>query len=149
MYSEAQLHWPKFIADVRIVLGLEKIDSILDRTDKSPVCRISTLRNNGEYLVRQDESSAILEVLNTRITPVENSWEITANITDIQRDLNFDLQTFPAQEVRVHDLVSLLKQKYPIYPISPIHPVYPISPISPINSIYPIYPIYPLYTLYR
>lgn len=51
----AELEWNGFIAQVQKKLGMEYIHSILERADKSPVARILSLRDKGEYLVRQQE----------------------------------------------------------------------------------------------
>lgn len=64
------------------------------------------MRNGGEYFVRQRESSSILEVLNTGVTPIDHSWPITRDINDVQKDLEIDRRFQPSVEKRVDELIN-------------------------------------------
>ena len=68
--------------------------------------RILALRDKGEYLVRQRESSSILEVLNSGVVPINHSWPITKDINDVQKDLEFDRRFQPMVDQRVDGLIN-------------------------------------------
>ncbi len=103
--TAAQEVWGKFLSDVSKTLGVEFIHSIRDRTDKSPVFRVLRLKHNHDYLVRQRESSAVLEILNTGKTPLDFSWPITREISHAQKDLRYNLNIQDKVNDRIHDLV--------------------------------------------
>ena len=103
--TAAQQAWAKLLREVCLKLNLQFIEIILDRYDKSPVFRIMSLRAGGEYLARQRESSAILEVINTGVTPAEISWPITKDINNVKRNLEYDGITMPTITHRVGTLV--------------------------------------------
>ena len=104
--NAAQQAWSQFLKDVCTKLQLDFIHSILDRKDQSPIHRILMMRDKGDYLIRQREESAILEVINTGIVPLEISWEITRDIIEIKKDLAFNVKTLPHLNSRVAELVS-------------------------------------------
>lgn len=104
--SSAQDAWEKFLADVCRSLHLEFIHSILERGDKAPVYRVLMLRNGAEYLVRQRETSSILQVLNDGVAPLEISWESTRDIITVKKDLAFNDRQHPGLVSRVLNLVS-------------------------------------------
>ena len=104
--SAAQQGWAHLLKDICKALKIDFIDSILDRVDKSPVHRIMRLRPEGDYLVRQRETSSILEVINTGITPVEVSWGITMDINDVKQALALDGRNMPVIDRRIADLVA-------------------------------------------
>lgn len=104
--SASSQAWAKLLKDVCTKLKIDFIHSILDRVDKSPVHRILRLRPGGDYLARQRETSAILEVINTGKTPVDVSWDITMDINDVKNSLAFDQRNMPVIDRRVASLVS-------------------------------------------
>lgn len=104
--SASSQAWAKLLKDVCTKLKVDFIHSILDRVDKSPVHRILRLRPGGDYLARQRETSAILEVINTGKTPVDVSWEITMDINDVKNSLAFDQRIMPVIDKRVASLVA-------------------------------------------
>jgi hypothetical protein len=104
--SASQQVWEKFIKDTCKKLKIDFIHSILDRVDRSPVHRILRLRNNGDYLARQRETSAILEVINSGKTPMEVSWDITMDINDVKQSLALDERNQPVIDGRVASLVA-------------------------------------------
>eukprot|EP01033_Poteriospumella_lacustris_P002124 gene2124-1549_t len=104
--SSAQEAWGKFLSDVTKALRLDFIHSVVDRGDKAPIFRIIMLKNNSEYLVRQRENSAVLEVLNQGVSPMEISWEVTRDILHVKKDLEFNLRTNPNTQQRVFNLVT-------------------------------------------
>ena len=57
-------------------------------------------------MVRQRESSSILEVLNTGLTPIDHSWPITKDINDVQKDLETDMKFQPSVDQRVDNLIA-------------------------------------------
>ncbi len=67
--NAAQAAWPKFLSEISVRLKVEFIEVLLDRKDNSQVHSINTLRPGGFYLVRQRESSAILNTIFTGTTP--------------------------------------------------------------------------------
>eukprot|EP01038_Epipyxis_sp_PR26KG_P004852 gene4852-6800_t len=109
----AQQAWETFMKDVAEKLQVEFIYSILDRYDKSPVIRILRLRNNGQYLVRQRETSSILEIINTGKPPVDVSWPITENIIRAKNDLILQENSLEKTENRIASLVTrpLVREK--------------------------------------
>jgi hypothetical protein len=108
-YSAAQEAWAKFLSDVCKTLDIQFIDGILERGDKAPIHRVIRLKHGGEYLVRIRENSAVMEVLNTGITPTEISWEVTKDIVNVKKDLAFADRDFPATRDRILLLISQLK----------------------------------------
>lgn len=104
--SASQQAWEKFIKDTCKRLKVDFIYCILDRVDRSPVHRILRLRDNGDYLARQRETSAILEVINTGRTPMEVSWDITMDINDVKQSLALDERNQPVIDRRIASLVS-------------------------------------------
>eukprot|EP00601_Ochromonadales_sp_CCMP2298_P032298 CAMPEP_0173326456 /NCGR_PEP_ID=MMETSP1144-20121109/1070_1 /TAXON_ID=483371 /ORGANISM="non described non described, Strain CCMP2298" /LENGTH=494 /DNA_ID=CAMNT_0014270757 /DNA_START=12 /DNA_END=1493 /DNA_ORIENTATION=+ len=104
--SAASQAWAALIKETCIKLNLDFLHSIIDRVDKSPVTRVLRLRPNGEYLARQRESSAILEVINTGLTPVEVSWPVTMAINDVKQQLAFEERAQPVLDLRIASLVS-------------------------------------------
>lgn len=103
--TASQSGWSHFINDVREKLGLEFIDSIVDRKDGSKVFRTLLLRDGGRYFVRQRESSSILEIIESQKPPVTFIWPITKQIADLQESLAFDVAQFPEFQARVDDLI--------------------------------------------
>lgn len=106
--SAAQQVWGKFLTDVTKVLKIEFVHSILERGDKACVHRVLRLKDGGEYLVRQRESSAILEVLYSGKPPIENSWDITGQIIEAKNDLEIGFKNLPTVHNRIRHLVSQL-----------------------------------------
>lgn len=104
--SASSQAWAQLLKDVCTTLKIDFIHSILDRVDKSPVHRIPRLRPGGDYLVRQRETSAILEVINTGRTPVDVSWGITMDINDVKQSLSLDQRSMPVIDRRVASLVA-------------------------------------------
>ena len=104
--SASSQAWAKLLKDACKLLKIDFIHSILDRADKSPVHRVLRLRPEGDYLARQRETSAILEVINTGRTPVEVSWDITMDINDVKQALALDQRNMPIIDRRVAALVS-------------------------------------------
>lgn len=104
--SAYQQAWEKFLTDVSKFLNIEFIETILERGDKAPVFRIQRLKDGGDYLVRQRETSAVLEVLNSNKTPMEISWPITNHIVELKDDLRFQISNLSDLTDRVKDLVS-------------------------------------------
>jgi len=104
--SASSQAWANLLKDVCTKLKIDFIHSILDRVDKSPVHRILRLRPGGDYLARQRETSAILEVINTGKTPVDVSWDITMDINDVKNNLTLDQRSMPVIDRRVANLVS-------------------------------------------
>lgn len=104
--SSSQGAWGKFLSDVTKALKLDFIHSIVERGDKSPIFRIIMLKDQAEYLVRQRENSAVLEVLNNGISPMEISWEVTRDIVHTKKDLEFNVRTYPVTQQRVFHLVT-------------------------------------------
>lgn len=104
--SASSQAWAQLLKDVCTTLKIDFIHSILDRVDKSPVHRIPRLRPGGDYLVRQRETSAILEVINTGRTPMEVSWGITMDINDVKQSLVLDQRSMPVIDKRVASLVA-------------------------------------------
>jgi hypothetical protein len=104
--SAAQQAWEPFLSQICKKLGVEFIYSIIERGDKAPIFRILNLKDGGDYLVRQRESSAVLEVLNSSVPPVENSWESTKDIVEVKQDLAFSLKNIHRVNNRIVDLVS-------------------------------------------
>lgn len=104
--SASSQAWAQLLKDVCTSLKIDFIHSILDRVDKSPVHRIPRLRPGGDYLVRQRETSAILEVINTGRTPMEVSWGITMDINDVKQSLALDQRSMPVIDKRVASLVA-------------------------------------------
>ena len=92
--SAPQAEWARFIVDVKQKLGLEFIDCIVDRMNGAPVYRSSTLRNGGQYYVRQRESSSILEIITSGEAPHKFIWPITKEISIVQYELNFESKNF-------------------------------------------------------
>jgi hypothetical protein len=104
--AASQQAWALLIKDVCKALKIDFIYCIMDRYNKSPVHRILRLRDNGDYLARQRETSSILEVINTGTTPVEVSWDITMDINDVKQSLRLDEKNMPVIDKRVADLVA-------------------------------------------
>jgi hypothetical protein len=104
--SAPQQVWSKFISDVCKTLKLQFVDSILERGDKAYVNRIMRLKDGADYLVRQRENSAVLEVLNTGIQPMDNSWEITNHIISAKRDIELGTRSLAVVHNRIKHLVS-------------------------------------------
>jgi hypothetical protein len=104
--SSSQKAWEPLLATICKRLKIEFIDSIIERGDKAPIYRIARFKDGGDYLVRQRESSAILEVLNSSIPPIENSWESTRDIVEVKADLSFNLSTVHRTNDRIISLVS-------------------------------------------
>eukprot|EP01035_Chromulina_nebulosa_P038306 gene38306-51736_t len=104
--AESQNQWEKFLADICKKLNIDFIFTLLDRSDNAPVWRVLALRDKGEYLVRQRESSSILEVLNSGVVPIIHSWPITKDINDVQKDLEFDRRFQPMVDQRVDRLIN-------------------------------------------
>jgi hypothetical protein len=104
--SSSQKAWEPLLSTICKRLKIEFIDSIIERGDKAPIYRIARFKDGGDYLVRQRESSAILEVLNSSIPPIENSWESTRDIVEVKADLSFNLSTVHRTNSRIISLVS-------------------------------------------
>ena len=104
--SASSQAWAQLMKDICVKLKIDFIHSLLDRVDKSPVHRILRLRPGGDYLARQRENSAILEVINTGKTPIDVSWDITMDINDVKQSLAFDQRNMPVIDKRVASLVA-------------------------------------------
>lgn len=111
--AATQQAWGVFLKNVCDALKVEFIHTILDRSDRSPVFRILQLRQRGAYLVRQRESSSVLEILNTGKDPQEISWSISAVINEAKKDLAFDNKNVSIVESRIKNLVSKPLTKLP------------------------------------
>ena len=104
--SSAQTAWLPLLSEVRKKLGLEFIYVIVEREDLTPVYNILSMRNDGEYLVRQRESSAVLETIISRKVPQSISWPITQFVNSAQAELDFVETTKPKLDSRVKNIVS-------------------------------------------
>jgi hypothetical protein len=102
--SAPQSGWARFLSEVKTKLELEFIECIVDRKDGSPVFRMLTLRNGGNYFVRQRESSSILEILSTNQAPQTYIWPVTKEIAVVQEDLAYDVSRYSL----THSLTHLL-----------------------------------------
>jgi hypothetical protein len=107
--SSAQTAWLPLLSDIRKKLGLEFIFIIVEREDLTPVFNILTLRHEGEYYVRQRESSAVLEVLTTRKVPQNVSWPITMHVVSAQEELKFVEDKRPQLVARVKEVTGRCK----------------------------------------
>ncbi|RYG66153.1 hypothetical protein EON64_10390, partial [archaeon] len=106
--TAAQQVWGKFLSDICKLLKIEFVHSVLERGDRAPVNRILRLKDGGDYLVRQRESSAVLEVLNTHAPPLEHSWPITQKIVGVKKDLQLGVRGLPNVHNRILHLTSQL-----------------------------------------
>eukprot|EP01031_Cornospumella_fuschlensis_P037555 gene37555-45614_t len=106
--TAAQQVWSKFLSDICKLLKIEFVHSVLERGDRAPVNRILRLKDGGDYLVRQRESSAVLEVLNTHAPPIEHSWPITQKIVGVKKDLQLGVRGLPTVHNRIVHLTSQL-----------------------------------------
>ena len=104
--SSAQTAWLPLMSEVRKKLGLEFIYVIVEREDLTPVYNILSMQHDGEYLVRQRESSAVLETIISRKVPQSISWPITQFVNSAQAELDFVETTKPKLDSRVKSIVS-------------------------------------------
>eukprot|EP01039_Chlorochromonas_danica_P009777 gene9777-10812_t len=104
--SAAQQVWTKFLSDICKTLKIEFVECVLERGDKAPISRILRLRDGGDYLVRQRENSAVLEVLNSGETPIDSSWIITDRIVSAKKELERSFQSLPEVHRRIKQLIT-------------------------------------------
>jgi hypothetical protein len=57
--TASQAAWQVFLSDVRKKLEVEFVDRIIDRSNYATVHRTLSLRNGGQYFVRQREESSV------------------------------------------------------------------------------------------
>lgn len=72
--SSSQSHWPVFLERVRDLLRLQTVYLVLERETLLPVLTVLQLRDGASYLVRQSESSSLVEVLASDLLPTTPSW---------------------------------------------------------------------------
>lgn len=104
--STMQQSWYQLLRNICKELKIDFVFCVVDRLDKSPVSTVKRLRDKGEYAVRQRESSAILEVIQTGLPPVEISWPITKDINSAKQSLTLESKTFPQASKRVKSLTA-------------------------------------------
>jgi hypothetical protein len=71
-----QAAWKRLLEMVCRKLDIENVEAILDRKDNSQVHYTATLRDGGQYLVRQRESASVLETLYTGKIPMQTHWPL-------------------------------------------------------------------------
>lgn len=103
--TASQAAWQVFLSDVRKKLEVEFVDRIIDRSNYATVHRTLSLRNGGQYFVRQREESSVLEVLNTSVTPVQIVWPITKVMMSAKESLSDLVSMQEPIETRVDTLI--------------------------------------------
>ena len=69
-----QSQWTAFIERVRDLLRLQTVYLVLERASLLPVLTVLQLKDGGSYLVRQSESSSLVELLASSLSPTIPSW---------------------------------------------------------------------------
>jgi hypothetical protein len=114
-YTNAALQasWGQFVVDCRVALNVEFVDSILDRKDMAPVNRTLGLRDGGQYYLRQREESAILEVVQTGMTPEQISWKVTEGINRAKDNLKDSGVAQNKMDVKIDTIINepMLKEQ--------------------------------------
>ena len=105
--SAAQAAWRVFLVDVRVALKIEFVESILDRMDLAPVNRVVSLRDGGQYYVKQREASAILEVIESGKLPQQVSWAITEGINIAKDNLLESGRNQTVMDRRIDTIINL------------------------------------------
>ena len=85
--TASQAAWHDMLRSVREKLGIEFIDCVIDRSNMCIVHRTLTLKNGGQYFIRQREESSVLEVLNTNRNPAQIVWPITKHMLTAKESL--------------------------------------------------------------
>ena len=73
-HGSSQSQWPVFIERVRDLLGLQTVYLVLERETLLPVLTVLQLVGGGSYLVRQSESSSLVQMLASDMLPTTSSW---------------------------------------------------------------------------
>ena len=104
--SSAQTAWLPLMQRIRKTLGVEFIDNIVEKEDLTPVYNIMTMRDQGEYFVRQREASAVLEAITTGKIPDQISWPITKFVNSAQYELRYAEGKNPIIAAKVKEITD-------------------------------------------
>lgn len=102
----SQAAWHIFLSNVRDKLKIEFLDCVIDRSNMCIVHRTLSLKNGGQYYIRQREESSVLEVLNTEQNPDQIVWPITKYMLTAKESLReLEISQKPMSK-RVDELIG-------------------------------------------